>query len=256
MKRRNAIGLWPGCRAGAAASVMFLVAVIAHAQVPAKAAAGVAAPLIPLSLKGPGSLTGVWSDPEFKEPGPASPGIQPAIRTADGNPVPYQPRIAMLLAQQQAGGARPIDARAAPWCMPAGIPTMMYPPPGQPLQILESPQQVTVLFGFFGTFRIIHLNRKHAPDPDPGYFGDSVGHWEGDTFVVDTIGLLDKTTLFGAPHSEDMHLVERIRRTGADTVEERITITDPKTYTRPWTWVINLKRVPGVRLKEYERRPC
>lgn len=232
-----------------------LVASLAIAQGRALGAdtAGGGPAVIPLSLKGPGSLTGVWT-----RTGPAlqSAGGQPAITTADGKPIPYQPKIAQQLAQEQKTGPKPIDARSAPWCMPAGLPVMMSPDPDLPLEILETPRQVTVLFGNFGTFRLIHMNAKHPEDPDPGYFGNSVAHWEGNTLVVDTTALLEKTTVFGAPHSEDMHLVERLQRIDESTLENRITVTDPATYTRPWTWVITLKRVPGARVREYERRPC
>ena len=72
---------------------------------------------------------------------------------------------------------------------------------------------------------------------DPGYMGDSVGHWEGDTLVVDTIGFNDKTTLDmgGMPHSDAMHVIERIRRIDDNTLEDLITVDDPKTFTKPWT---------------------
>jgi hypothetical protein len=226
----------------AAAAALCVGTLLLLARVPAQAADGATA-LIPLSLKGPGSLNGVWNNPASGA----------AVTTADGKPIPYQPATAKMM---ETAKDKPIDPQSAPWCVPTGMPAMMDPPPNLPLQILETPRQVTMLFGNFGTFRIIHLNEKHPEDPDPTYFGNSVAHWEGDTLVVDTIALLDKTTLFGAPHTEDMHLVERLHRTDAQTLEDRISITDPKTYSKPWTWVITLKSVPGAQVKEFERRPC
>jgi hypothetical protein len=138
-------------------------------------------------------------------------------------------------------------------CLPAGTPGSMFPPAALPIQILETPGQITVLFEEFNQFRIIKMNQKHNPDPDPGYFGDSVGHWEGDTLVVDTIGISDKTSLGGGgvPHSEALHVVERIRHTGKDTIEDQVTMEDPKAFVGVWKMNNTLKRVPGAHLAEY-----
>jgi hypothetical protein len=244
MGHLGTIGLRHKAGLVAAATALCVCSVLSLIRTSAEAAEKAVA-LIPLTLKGPGSLTGVWN-------GAAS---SADVTTADGKPIPYQPAVAKLLEQQKDKG-KAIDMQSAPWCVPIGMPAMMDPPPSLPLQILETPRQVTMLFGDFGTFRIIHLNEKHPDDPDPTYFGNSVGHWEGDTLVVDTIALLDKTTLFGAPHTEDMHLVERFHRSGEGILEDRITIEDSKTYSKPWTWVITLKSMPGAKVKEFERRPC
>jgi hypothetical protein len=204
-------------------------------------------------VKGPGSISGVWNNTQFKDYRTGPPvGAEARLETADGEPLPFQPAVAQLIAQrrQDARNGKPVATNGS-FCLPGGMPGMMHPPAELSLQILETPEQVTVLFEFYGTFRIIRLNERHQPDPDPTYFGDSVGHWEGNTLVVDTIGLTDKTMAFGAPHSDNLHLVERIRRTGANMLEDRMTIDDPKTFTKPWTWVVDLKRVPGMRIGEY-----
>ena len=70
---------------------------------------------------------------------------------------------------------------------------------------------------------------------DPSYFGYAVGHWEGDTLVVDTVGFNDDTLLNGMPHSDAAHLLERYARPDLDTLELNLTVTDPKAYTKPWT---------------------
>jgi hypothetical protein len=246
MRRQDTIGFQLKCCAASAA--MWVCALVTPAAAHAADAAAGASAIVPLSITGPGSLTGVWGSPG---------GGESTAKTADGKPIPYQPATAKLIAQPRKGSP---DGEYADYpgypCVPGGMPSMMSPPEGLPLQILETPRQVTVLFGFFGTFRNIHMNEKHPPDPDPAYFGNSVAHWEGNTLVVDTIALIDKTTLFGAPHTEDMHLVERLHRADKDTLEDRITIEDPKTYTKPWTWVITLKSLPATALKEYSRHPC
>jgi hypothetical protein len=233
--------------------VACLCAVPAFSQPPeASAAKQPVRPTLPPTA-GPGSISGVWNNSQFKDYRTGPPvGAEQKVETADGEAVPYQPAVAALLAKrrEEARNGKPA-AGSGSYCLPGGMPGMMHPPIELPLQILETPDQVTVLFEFYGTFRIIRLNEKHAADPDPSYFGDSVGHWEGKTLVVDTIGLTDKTMAFGAPHSENMHLVERIRRTDENTLEDRMTIEDSKAFTKPWTWVITLKKVPGMRITEY-----
>jgi hypothetical protein len=237
---------------GVAAAVACLCAAPAFPQTPPSTTKKATGPTLP-PVAGPGSISGVWNNSQFKDYRTGPPvGAEPKIETADGEPIPFQPAVTALLAQrrQDAKNGKPVASNGS-YCLPGGMPGMMHPPIELPLQILETPGQVTVLFEFYGTYRIIRLNEKHLPDPDPTYFGDSVGHWEGNTLVVDTIGLTDKTLAFGAPHSENMHLVERIRRTAENTLEDRVTIEDPKTFTKPWTWLISLKRVPGMRIAEY-----
>jgi hypothetical protein len=137
-------------------------------------------------------------------------------------------------------------------CLPAGVPQMMFGP-RLPLQILETPGQVTILVEPLTNFRIIYLNEPHSEDPDPSFMGESVGHWEGDTLVVDTIAQLDRTTLdpIGMPHSDALHVVEKFRRTGKDSLELVVTIDDPKTFTRPWTAATTFKSEPGLRVQQY-----
>jgi hypothetical protein len=100
--------------------------------------------------------------------------------------------------------------------------------------------------------RIFVDGRKHADDPDPTYQGDSIGHWEGDTLIVDTIGLIPTSLIApGIGHSEDMRIEEHIRRVAADTMEIRTTIIDPKTLAEPWTATRLYKRHTDWDLKEY-----
>jgi hypothetical protein len=140
-------------------------------------------------------------------------------------------------------------------CLPAGLPKSMDPPNSLPMQILINPGQITILFEEFNDFRIIHMGGKHpAPkELDPTFFGHSIGHWEGKTLVVDSVGFNTETTIdsFGMPHSEDMHVIERIRRTGPDTLEDLITIEDPKAYKRTWKMQSLFRTQPGLGLMEY-----
>jgi hypothetical protein len=180
-------------------------------------------------------------------------GAKPNLRTSDGSPVPLQPEAAKIVAQRlkDYDEGHPY-AHNSTRCITDGMPSAASTPAELPLEIIETPDQVVFLYEYFTIFRIIHLNARHPEDPDPTYMGNAVAHWEGDTLVVDTIAVNDKTEVLSIiPHSEDMHIVERLRRTGPDTLENRVTIEDPKTFTKPWTQVHHFKRVPGAEVKEF-----
>jgi hypothetical protein len=121
-------------------------------------------------------------------------------------------------------------------CFPSGVPRV-YLERGEPMEILQVPGKVVMLFEYDHFVRQIPTDgRQHAKDLSPSWMGDSVGKWEGNTLVVDTIGFNDKTWLDydGHPHSEDLHLVERIQRPNHNTMTIDLTIDDPKAYTKPW----------------------
>jgi hypothetical protein len=208
----------------------------------------------------PGNLSGVWFSADFRavraQRAPrAERGTEPTmVRTADGKAPPLTPWANEIVQKrlQDAKDGHPY-AHTKSRCLPAGLPKSMDPPAALPIQILMTPGQVTVLFEEFNNFRIIRMNAQHAEDPNPGFFGDSVGHWEGDTLVVDTIALTTQTVIdsAGIPHSEDLHLVERFRRTGPDTMEHLVTMTDPKAFTAPWSIRNAFKSVPGMTIGEY-----
>jgi hypothetical protein len=110
-----------------------------------------------------------------------------------------------------------------------------------------------MLFEFSHFVRQIYTDgRKHNTDLGPTWLGDAIGHWEGDTLVVDTIGFNDKTWLdrAGHPHSTELHLVERIRRVDQNTLTDDITIEDPKAYTKPWGGQITFALHPKWNLME------
>jgi hypothetical protein len=121
-------------------------------------------------------------------------------------------------------------------CAPPGVPRV-YLVRAEPIEIAHIPGRVLMLFEYDHFVRNIYTDgRPHPGDPNPSWMGDSIGKWEGDTLVVDTVGFNDKTWLDndGHPHSEDLHVVERIRRVNHDTLTIDTTIEDPKAYTRPW----------------------
>jgi hypothetical protein len=121
-------------------------------------------------------------------------------------------------------------------CFPPGVPRV-YLIRGEPVEILQSTGKVVMLFEYDHFIREIFTDgREHPKDLSPTWMGDAIGKWEGDTLVVDTVGFNDKTWLDndGHPHSEDLHVVERMRRVNHDTLTIDTTIDDPKAYTKPW----------------------
>lgn len=121
------------------------------------------------------------------------------------------------------------------YCDPPGM-TRMYSFPWQ-FTIVQTPASVYILFEYFRIWRVATMNRPHPKDLDPTWLGDSVGRYEGDTLVIDTVGLNDKSWLdnVGHPHSEALHIVERFRRVDHDTLRLDLTIDDPQAYTKSWT---------------------
>ena len=136
-------------------------------------------------------------------------------------------------------------------CLPTGVPRLMFVP--LPLEIVQTPTRVVIIHEGVQALREVYLNRQHAADLDPTFSGDSIGKWEGDTLVVDTIGFNDKTWLdaAGLPHSEKMHVSERIRRTDHDTLVDEVTVEDSKAYTKPFTVQQVYKLKPGWEIQEY-----
>jgi hypothetical protein len=106
----------------------------------------------------------------------------------------------------------------------------------KPIEIVQTPQRIFMFFEYEHTYREIWMDGRALPkDPDPSYFGYSVGRWEGDTLIVESAGFNDQTVINGMPHSDAVHLVEHYRRPDLDTLELTMTADDSKAYTKPWT---------------------
>jgi len=120
-------------------------------------------------------------------------------------------------------------------CFPPGVPRIyLY---NFPVQIVQIPGQVLMLFEYDHFVRRIYTDgRAHDKEQGPLWMGDSIGKWEGDTLVVDTVNFNDKTLIdrVGRPHSDSLHLVERIRRIDPASMEIDFTVDDPKSYAKPW----------------------
>lgn len=140
-------------------------------------------------------------------------------------------------------------------CKMVGVPRITYMP--YPFQIVQTPDQVSILYEYVHTVRSIFLNSEHPDDIAIRYWmGDSRGHWEGDTLVVDVVNFTDQTWFdrSGNFHSEALHVVERYTPTGPDHMLYEVTIEDPEVFTEPWQMSMPLYRriEEGARLLEYE----
>jgi hypothetical protein len=210
------------------------------------------------SAKGPPDWSGLWvgvggnlfdptarNRPENKD--------MPPFEARDFPPynAEYEARYSKIVADLRKG-VPPKDPSAA--CLPVGLPRMMIL--GYPLEFVIQPNRVLVLFELESQRRTIYTDgRRHTPpdDFDLTFSGESIGHWEGDTLVVDTTGLrgnivFDNTT---APHSDALHIVERIRRVDHDIIEDRMVLEDREAFTKPWLVTRSLKLQPGWQMKEY-----
>ena len=122
-----------------------------------------------------------------------------------------------------------------------------------PIQIVQTPEQIIILYEYFTVYRVIPLNAKHPEDLEPSFMGNSVGHWDGDTLVVDVTGFNDKGWVMAGAifHSDALHITERYTRADKDTINYEATIDDPETYTQPWTVRFNIGWDPNGELQEY-----
>jgi len=136
-------------------------------------------------------------------------------------------------------------------CLPTGVPRQAP----YPWRILQTATHMFFLFeGNIHSYRQIFLDgRKHPEDPDPTWYGHSVGRWEGDMLVVDSVGFNDRFwfDFAGHPHTEKLHVVERYRRPDVDHLEYEITIDDSGAYTRPFTLIGGSTYQRGDELMEY-----
>jgi hypothetical protein len=217
----------------------YLVAIWAATTCAVLAAPGVAdaspSDAVALSFEGPWVLAG-----------PSKP-----LTSGDGKPLPLraaaQKTYVRNIADKKAvrNGFDPLSR-----CLPAGIPRLYSQP--NPFRLVVGTRYVGMLFETQHIFRIVTMYRGHFEAIAPGYQGQAIGHWEGNTLVVDSDQFNDVTLLddFGLPHSEDLHLVERITVPADGKLHIAMTITDPKTFSKPFTTQFVFEKRTGALLKE------
>jgi hypothetical protein len=130
-------------------------------------------------------------------------------------------------------------------CWPIGVPGfLLYPV--TPIYFLQAPKEVVMIWEEDHMARHVYLRDRHSPNLNPSWFGDSIGHYEGDTLVVDTIGLNDKSFVdsFRTPHTTQLHVVERFRIVeDGKTLEVNVHVEDPGAFTTPWNAMQRYRRV-------------
>jgi hypothetical protein len=150
-------------------------------------------------------------------------------------PPPFQPWAAAKIKAMTATDYE--LGRASVNCLPRGVPGMFLIDP-YPFQLIQTPGLFAQLDELNNNWRVVHTDgRPHNPEPDPQFNGDEVGHWEGDTLVIDVIGIDERTwnNFTGWFHSDQEHVVERISRPSMNYLVYQVTIEDPKVLSKPWT---------------------
>jgi hypothetical protein len=181
-------------------------------------------------------------------------GDHSAIKTLEGKLPPMnRAAAARYMAAVKSRQAGKPDFDTIQTCKPHGFPRILFA--AYPIEVLQEPKQITFIHEIHHMPRMVYLDMTlpKLDDLDPNWMGQSVGHWDGDTLVIESQGFNDLTTLdtAGLPHTTAMHVSERIRKLDTDTLEDVITIADPKTFTKPWSTRVTYRRQPGLRLKEY-----
>jgi hypothetical protein len=203
---------------------------------------------IPRTADGKPNFTGVWAGPGFAHTGKDVDNAT-VRRYTETNMAPLKPGGEKLLNRPYAGNIRIDDPTAV--CLPNGLTRQIPSPYAQ--QWIQTPEQLVILYEYMHFFRVIPIgapNRAHDPIAEPTYMGDSIAWWEGDTLVIDTIGLNE--WLLDAYHGEDggsrwhsdqIHVVERITFTDRMNATYDVTIDDPAIFQAPWVehWQMQLK---------------
>jgi len=184
----------------------------------------------PKFLDGHPDLTGVWA---------------PARKIEEGHPE-MQPWAAALFKERIANHMKDIPTSS---CLPWG-PTLDVP---VIFKFIQAPKEIVILTEDVYPYRQIHMDgREHPTDADPTWMGNSVGHWEGDTLIVDSAGFNDKAwTPMPYPRTERFHMIERIRRPDIGHLEIDVTVEDPGVYNKPWTFKMASTLLEGEEIGEY-----
>ncbi len=198
--------------------------------------------------RGPGGTAVPKGDAVRSDGGPAS--QKPPFAGSSPLKSPYKEQHAEYLAKAAKGSVP--DPVAL--CYPPGMPRMMVMVYG--MELLQTPGQIAMTSEWQAASRRVWLNEKTHPDPeelDPTYAGHSIGRWEGDTLVIDTVGIrLDVPVDFlGLPHSDKLHVVERIAEKSPGILVNEITIEDPVAFTAPWKETLTYRYRPELHLQEY-----
>ena len=203
--------------------------------------------------KATANFTGQWSAyPGFRG-APPDPKLVPPPATPLLLKPKYKAAYEQMRAKQVESDKRgePLS-NASTQCLPNGMPQMMSAI--YPVEFLQTGSQVTIIAEAMSQVRRIYLDKPQAKieDVPPGYFGHSVGHWEGETLVVDTIGVREDVVGYkDMPHSDQMHIRERLHLLAPDILHDQITIEDPTVLEKPFTYTVGFRRLSNYEMLEY-----
>jgi len=203
---------------------------------------------------GPRPVTNDPAHPYVTNAAAAATGKQPTFRVADLNNPILQPwaKEQMKKANDEVLAGKvafTADAR----CFPAGVPSfLLYP--ANPVRFIQTPKEVLMVWQQNAEIRRVYLNQSHTANPEPSWYGESVGHYEGgDTLVVDTIGMNEKTFVdnYRTPHTARLHVIERFKLIdGSRTIEVKVHVEDPGAFTTPWDAIQRYRRTDNEPMVE------
>jgi hypothetical protein len=193
-------------------------------------------------------------------------GRQPSERVADlGNPIlqPWARDVVRKRNEAITSGKIVISPTAS--CWPKGVTGFLLSPMTQPMFFVQGPSEVAMILSSWNDVRHVHLTDKHSASVKTSWYGESIGRYESDTLVVDTIGIDDRTRVdgFGTPHTKELHVIERFHLIEGGTVlEANIHVEDPGAFTMPWDAIQRfrqyeaaVRKVPIERLAQLASAP-
>jgi hypothetical protein len=192
-------------------------------------------------------LSGAWSP--SRATGPAAPPPPTAILLK----APYKAAYDAQKVKEREANARGEQLATKGLCSPYGLPTMMQVA-SYPVEILQTQDRLTIITEAFSEVRRVFVGKAQSPIDDvaPGYYGRSVGRWDKDTLVVDTVGIKESVPGYqGMPHSDQMRITERFRRVTPDALHDQVTIEDPTVLEKPVVYTLVYKRMPDYEMVEF-----
>jgi len=211
---------------------------------------------IPRTSDAKPDFTGVWAGPGFKHTGKDTDSATVRLYT-DAKMAAMKPEGKSLFYRPHTGNVRVDDPTAV--CLPNGLTRQIPSPYAQ--QFIQTPNQLVILYEYMHFFRVIPFgepNRPHASEIESTYMGDSIGWWDADTLVIDTVGL--NAWILDAYHPDDggsrwhsdrAHVVERIKFTDPMNASYDVTIDDPAIFTAPWVENWSMQKKPGWKIFEF-----
>jgi len=197
----------------------------------------------------PRNIAGAW-EPTRGGPGAPPPTPPSPITLKAPYAAEWQARRA---AQDEATKKGEPLATLGSQCVPYGMPTMMAVA-NYPVEILPTAGQVTIVTEAFSEVRRVYLDRPQMKidEVPPGYYGRSIGKWDGDTFVIDTVGIAAHVAGYQSlPHSPQLRITERLRLASTDVLQDQITLEDPVVLEKPVTYTLAYRRLPKYEMVEF-----